>query len=62
VDALHAVGAALISVHEAPDDSKGAVWEANTGAYRVVVKVITQLVDVRGAIIHLVPFLVERGI
>jgi hypothetical protein len=57
MDALHTVHAALVGVQEAPDQSKGTVWEANTGAYGVVMKVITQLIDIRGAILfHTSPF------
>jgi hypothetical protein len=62
MNAPDTVGAALIGVLEGADDGERVIRQANTPAYGIVMKVITQLVEVRGAIIHGSPFLSGRGI
>jgi hypothetical protein len=60
MDAPDAVGAALIGILEGADDGERVIRQANTPTYGVVMKVITQLVEIRGAIIHFVPSLTGK--
>jgi hypothetical protein len=60
MDTPNTVDATLIGILKRTNHSKGVVRQANAPAYGVAMEVTTQLVEVRGAIIHFVPSLTGK--